>query len=265
VPVDWTGIARVTERWGAVLIEDAAQGLGTSWRGHRLGTLGALRVRSFGRGKGWTGGSGGAVLCRVPAPWNEQLTLLGRRSVGAELLGLGAAFTQWAFGRPGWFGVPASVPAFHLGETRYRHPRVARPLRRGAAMLLLRTRAAALLESERRRVAGDWLGYALPYGRGIDRITPPEGGIAGWLRFPLLREAARAGLAAGYPRILPELPAVVARLTEGARAAEWPGARRLVRQLVTLPTHSFLSTADHVRIVGAVDGYLRGRWGSAAS
>jgi dTDP-4-amino-4,6-dideoxygalactose transaminase len=268
VPVEWERIAQVAERWGALLIEDAAQGFGATWRGGRLGTFGVLSVLSFGRGKGWTGGSGGAVLCRAPAPWDETLTLLGHRSVGEELVGLGAAFTQWAFGRPGWFGVPASVPALHIGETRYHPPRVARPMRRSAAMLVLRTRSAASLEGERRRATGEWLMRTLPYSEAIERVHPPAGAISGWLRFPILfkegwegfedpRGASRAGIAAGYPCILPELPAVAAQMEGGSREGEWPGARLLVRSLVTLPTHSLLAIADHRRLIAIVERYAR--------
>jgi dTDP-4-amino-4,6-dideoxygalactose transaminase len=276
VPVDWASITAAAEHWRAIVVEDAAQGLGASWRGHRLGTLGALSVLSFGRGKGWTGGSGGAVLVRAPAPWDEKLTLLGRRSVGEELVGLGVAFTQWALGRPGWFGAAASVPAFRIGETRYHAPRVARPMRRAAAALLLRTRGAALHESERRRACGEWLAHALPHSLDLERILPHVNAVPGWLRYPVLlrqgwggfedpRRARRAGLATGYPRILPHLPAVAERMTDRSRGGAWPGAELLVRSLVTLPTHSLLTGDDRVRLVGLVDRYVRRGWGAMAS
>ena len=57
VPVDWDACSAVAARFGAVLIEDAAQGQGASWRGVPLGGVGGLSVLSFGRGKGWTGRS----------------------------------------------------------------------------------------------------------------------------------------------------------------------------------------------------------------
>ena len=62
VPVDWEAIEAVADRHGALVIEDAAQGHGATWRGRALGTLGRISTLSFGRGKGWTGGGGGAVL-----------------------------------------------------------------------------------------------------------------------------------------------------------------------------------------------------------
>jgi dTDP-4-amino-4,6-dideoxygalactose transaminase len=143
-------------------------------------------------------------------------------------------------------------------------------------MLLLRTRTAALLESERRRASGEWLTHYLPYGKAVQRIRPSEGAVAGWLRYPMLfregwkgfedpRSAARAGLAAGYPCILPELPAVAAQMTAGPQAARWPGAQLLVRGLVTLPTHSLLGIADHRRLVAIVDRYVRREWSVIAS
>ena len=143
-------------------------------------------------------------------------------------------------------------------------------------MLLLRMQGAAYLESERRRATGEWLMSALPYARSVERIHPPGDAVAGWLRFPLLlaegwegfddpRAASRAGLAPGYPRILPELPAVRARMTERSRDEDWPGARLLVRQLVTLPTHSWLTAADHARLLRIVEHYARRERGVMAS
>jgi dTDP-4-amino-4,6-dideoxygalactose transaminase len=63
-PVDWDALADLLARYGAIAVEDAAQGDHADWRGRILGSLGPISVLSFGRGKGWTGGSGGAVLVR---------------------------------------------------------------------------------------------------------------------------------------------------------------------------------------------------------
>ena len=63
-PLDWSRLTAVAREAGAVLIEDAAQGIGSDWEGRVAGTHGDLAVLSFGRGKGWTGGGGGALLIR---------------------------------------------------------------------------------------------------------------------------------------------------------------------------------------------------------
>ncbi len=51
VPLEWDALRALADRHGALLIEDAAQGHGASWRGRPLGSLGDLSVLSFGRGK----------------------------------------------------------------------------------------------------------------------------------------------------------------------------------------------------------------------
>src|SRR5439155_883687 len=53
MPVDWDAIEQCVAAFGALAIEDAAQGHGASWRGRPLGSLGRLSVLSFSRGKGW--------------------------------------------------------------------------------------------------------------------------------------------------------------------------------------------------------------------
>src|SRR6266550_976971 len=64
LPIDWVPLAALAREYGAILIEDAAQGHGARWDGRPLGTLGDISTLSFGRGKGWTGGNGGALLTR---------------------------------------------------------------------------------------------------------------------------------------------------------------------------------------------------------
>src|SRR5262245_20162459 len=62
VPIDVPAISTLAARHETLLIEDAAQGIGAALRSRPAGSFGSLAVLSFGRGKGLTGGSGGAVL-----------------------------------------------------------------------------------------------------------------------------------------------------------------------------------------------------------
>src|SRR6266545_7201880 len=61
-PVDLAQVSAVAAETGAVVIEDAAQAAGAVVKDRPAGTQGSLTVLSFGRGKGLTGGSGGALL-----------------------------------------------------------------------------------------------------------------------------------------------------------------------------------------------------------
>ena len=80
VPVDWELVGHALSGSDALVIEDAAQGHGGRWAGARLGAHGRLGVLSFGRGKGWTGGTGGALLVRDAAdyPWSSFAAHGGR-------------------------------------------------------------------------------------------------------------------------------------------------------------------------------------------
>jgi len=119
---DVPGVAALAAAHGVPVIEDAAQGAWGTLLGKRLGAFGPLTVLSFGRGKGMTGGGGGALLgigANVPGALvtaNEHLA-----SPGSSLRTLAVTSAQWALGRPSLYSLPSAIPVLHLGETIY-HP-----------------------------------------------------------------------------------------------------------------------------------------------
>ncbi len=247
-PLDWDLIREVADARCIPVVEDAAQGLGAEWKGRPAGTMGDLSILSFGRGKGWTAGSGGAVLAR--GRFGESLPHElppGPASKAREGARAGAV---WVLARPSLYGIPARVPALGLGETHYRAPTEPRAISPFAAGLALAGRDRSLAEVEvrrrkaallRERLTGDPAELALP--------EPPEQGRSGDLRLPVLipgggREHPRLGLYASYPRPLPELEPLQPLM---ARMNPCPGARRLARELITAPTHSRSgSVEEHV-------------------
>lgn len=249
IPVDWEAIESLAGTYDALVIEDAAQGHGATWRGRALGSHGRLSVLSFGRGKGWTGGAGGALLWRgkASAPAGSP----GAATISASARTLASAVAQWALGRPALYHLPASLPWLGLGETHYRAPSLPRKPRAAMAALALATRAAALTEAAcRLQNAATLLAQIPPVTRPI-RV--PESGTAGYLRLPVRVSGGQAapvalelrhlGVAASYPSTLARLPAVRHRLIAGSHD-HFPGADALVRELITLPTHSRLNKAD---------------------
>jgi perosamine synthetase len=257
IPVDWQALAAMAARYDAILVEDAAQGNGASWKGKRLGSLGEIATLSFGRGKGWTGGSGGAVLMYDAAdPAREDLWEpdLSRRS--AVALGL---IAQWALARPAVYGVPARIPALRLGQTTYLAPRSVRSIDRGAAATLIATYQAALSEAEVRRTNASQLLIEVAGNPHVRVIRTQSEATPGYLRLPVrlhkgmaeLKSAKNAlllGVSPSYPMSLCALPQLGGRLVDPERV--WPGAQTLVRELVTVPTHSRLAARDVREIVG---------------
>jgi perosamine synthetase len=261
-PVDWETVSECAAPYGARVIEDAAQGSGATWRGARLGSLGETSVLSFGRGKGWTGGSGGALLTRRRGAPTAMRNGSGRH-LGAELRVLTRAAAQWAFGRPALYGIPAALPWLGLGETRYRDPTSPQPLPRTAARLLLHDVAASREESDGRRRRAEQLLAAITVSARVQTIRPLPGAVPGYLRLPLrltagfagLRQpevAQRLGAARSYPHPLSDLAGVRERLLDAGR--RYPGAEQLARELITLPTHSLLTPRNVRQLACAVNG-----------
>lgn len=61
-PADLDGLVRVTRAWNILLVEDAAESLGSFYKGQHTGTFGALGTLSFNGNKIMTTGGGGMIL-----------------------------------------------------------------------------------------------------------------------------------------------------------------------------------------------------------
>jgi perosamine synthetase len=259
LPVDWPGLAAIARSHDATLIEDAAQGFGARFEGRPLGSFGAVSVLSFGRGKGWTGGAGGALLLR-----DDQVPATAAAPALADARAIAASAVQAAVGGPRMYWLPLAIPGLRLGETVYHDAPPARAMPRAAAAALRRARGAAIREAVARRAAAAAYRAALD---GKSQVCMPAviaGGEPGWLRFPVriggglrsldVTRAVRLGAAPVYPMPLAGLAQLRGRVVG---RTEWPGAATLVREMFTLPTHSRLEPAERhelVRIVLRGDG-----------
>jgi perosamine synthetase len=66
-PVDLDTLAALCARWGIALVEDAAESLGSTYKGHAVGSQARLAALSFNGNKVVTTGGGGAILTNDPA------------------------------------------------------------------------------------------------------------------------------------------------------------------------------------------------------
>jgi dTDP-4-amino-4,6-dideoxygalactose transaminase len=264
-PVDLGEVNRLAAEARAVVIEDAAQAAGATIHNRPAGAHASLAVLSFGRGKGLTGGSGGALLAHdeVSARVLERVraSLREPRRGLPELLALTA---QWLLENPSLYAFPAALPFLRLGETIYRAPRAARAPSAASSSVIAATWALAEREVEVRRRNAERLSIALGRQPDLEPIRRSPRAQPGYLRLPVLasargvRSAAgasarRLGIVRGYPRALCDLEGFATRCLN--RGAAFPGSRMLAERLCTLPTHGRLADVDLRRLeewIGAV-------------
>lgn len=267
MPVDLERVRSLAAAHQAVIIEDAAQGIGGSYAGRPLGANGDLAVLSFGRGKGLTAGGGGALLAgsvAFAAPVRELEESLP--PAGRGVLGLLKSAVQWALARPAVYWIPAGLPFLGLGETIYRRPHPAGRMTRGSAGVLAVTSRLVGREAEGRRCRARALRELLSGVQGLRMPLPPLASEPGYLRFPVFADAARrslllsgwgsgGGVGRGYPTTL--------RSLRGFRALPALGMQRgcdrevIVEQLLTLPVHSLASVPQGNVFAGLVSGSPR--------
>lgn len=248
IPVDLDRVGALASRYGAVFIEDAAQGVGGSWQGRPLGAHGDLAVLSFGRGKGLTAGGGGLLMAR-----GEMVSPLVRRhdqleSKGRGLRPLLVALAQAILARPSLYWIPAMLPILQLGRTIY-HPCVEPGAMSGSAFGILAETTAAVEEDAAVRRGNDAVfRETLPDHWRAGVVATDPRGARGSLRLAVRAPTAEEvqvidqlrwlGIERSYPACLADLPGFGPRCLPGSGLC--PGARLLASRLVTLPTHRWI-------------------------
>jgi len=257
-PVDLGEVNRLAAEAGAIVIEDAAQAAGATVNDRSAGIQGSLAVLSFGRGKGLTGGSGGALLAHDAA--GERVLERARGLLGEPRRGwteLLAITAQLLLERPTLYALPAALPFLHLGQTILREPRPLRAPATVSCSILAATWTLAEREVAVRRRNAERLLVEVRRQPGFTTIRTPAHTQSGYLRLPVLgstgvrRSAAetvarRLGVMPGYPNVLCDLERFRPRWLN--RDAQLPGSRLLSARLCTLPTHSRLGPHDLARL-----------------
>jgi dTDP-4-amino-4,6-dideoxygalactose transaminase len=252
LPVHYAGIAcemdtinDFAQRHGLAVIEDAAQAYLCTYRGHALGTLGALGALSFHESKNIVSGEGGALLINDPA-------LLERAHIIREKGTNRTQFLRREVTKYEWLDIGSSYLPSDLI----------------AAVLHAQLQNAEAIVGRRRVI---WDGYH-------DRLAPLE--AAGLLQRPTVPpEAIHNGHI--YYMILPDAT-TAANLIAGLRARDIaatthyvplhsaPAGRKFCRTvgsmaitdriaacLIRLPLHATLSDADTDRVTDAISEIMR--------
>lgn len=255
LPQDIDPIVRLARQGGALVIEDAAQSLGARLGGQPVGTRGDFGLFSLGPGKPISTGGGG-ILCAqaehsslsraVKRTWQE----LPASSALASGVALGRlVLLTLAFHPLGWW-IATRLNLHRVGELEASWSYKLSALTAAQASIGLRLLERLDRVNEQRRLNAERLAACL---RQLDFVHLPQAAESAapiYLRFPLLvtgeerRErlfqklwAAGIGVGRMYGRPLTEFFPQLA-------GASYPNATAIARQLLTLPTHHYLTQHD---------------------
>jgi len=262
IPVDVSRVREIAERKGSYVVEDAAQAMGASRGGKKVGTIGDVGFFSFGRGKNVTCGSGGMIVTSSPSIAGRIRTLYD--SVGGETVRASArTFIETSFMQiflsPYLYWFPRGLPFLKLGETEYHEDFPVFRIGRLKAGLLKGWKERLERSNEGRKAATHGYIESLGLKKGIGLYS----GGSSCLRFPVyLRDPGGKEIACdtfGPMGVSPMYPAPVHRIREiQGRFGEssYPSSEKIVRTLVTLPTHPLAGGSVRSRICSGIDGYL---------
>jgi perosamine synthetase len=268
VPAHIDRLQQMLAGTGIFLVDDAAQAMGAKLAGKWLGTCGDAGLFSLGRGKNFSTGSGGVILTNndlIAQALRKVCGKLKRYDLRHQSLQLLKAGLLALFIHPWVYGVPAHLPGLKLGQTIF-DPGFPMALMSGVQAGLAQDWIAKLetFSRARRANAMHFLEVLQKLPRAVSPVDSTSAGNGP--RLPIFisdEQAKRALLAASshqglgisltYPDAVDGIPFF--------RGATWygacPQARKIAREIVTLPIHPLLTDRDLERLKSVLHGYLR--------
>ncbi len=253
IPQDMDRINRLCRERGIYAVEDAAQAMGGTYKGKKLGTLGDVGFFSLGRGKNVTCGAGGIIVTnsdQIAGAIRRHYANLEEPGIGEVLKELFKFVLMTIFIHPALYGLPAGMPFLRLGRTVFYEDFPIRKLSGAQAALLKRWRER-LEQSNRIRVR------IAAYFRKRLGLQNDHGASVPYLRLPVLMRnrderdrifsvSQRRGLGISlmYPTAIDEIEEIKTVLN-GRR---FPSATKIAETLLTLPTHHLVSERDRAAV-----------------
>ncbi|MGO4616846.1 dTDP-4-amino-4,6-dideoxygalactose transaminase [Nocardia sp. 2YAB30] len=243
VAADMETLLAVAERHGLALIEDNAHGLGGTWRGRKLGTIGTMGTQSFHDTKNVHCGEGGALLL-------SDDILMARAEIMREKGTDRAQFLRGQVDKYSWQDIGSSYLPSELN----------------AAVLDAQLDEFDMIQRQRHRV-WDTYAAALPdWARRRDvqlmRVPPDREHPAHlfYLRMPteasrdsMIRHLAGQGIVAPFHYI--PLDSSPAGLKYGRTPVPCTRSARFSATIVRLPLYPMLTTQQLDRVIGGVTTY----------
>jgi len=254
-PADVARLRKLIRDPGVTTVEDAAQAMGETIEERKVGSLGDVSFFSLARGKAFSVVEGGVILTNrddLAEALNHFVGRLPRYGLLAKLKLIFKATALILLIHPRLFWLPRSMPFLRLGETLFEtdFPILKMSSFQAGLARNWREKLDNLREIRKDKV-NRWLAM-LETGR--NHLSSFLGGQSlGLLRFPLrvtdekkretlLQDSSRMGL--GIMPVYPTSINAIPELRGKIEAGEFPVAESFAGQLVTLPTHGYVTQKD---------------------
>jgi len=266
VPGNLAALEAIARVWGVFLLDDAAQCLGARVGGRSCGRFGDGGIFSLGRGKVLATVGGGIMVTdndELGGLLHEGVSRLPRPPAGAASAAIMASLVYAGMIHPRRYWLPARLPFLGLGTSRF-DPHF-RMTRLSAYQARLAEQQLPSLESHNRirRKHAEQLRTAINGVEGIEVPRPAVGADPVYIRFPILtrdrnhrshlsRRLHKSGIGAStsYPSSIEEIAGIKRYLADDQAAC--PAARSLASRILTLPTHSHVTSTDIEQIASIV-------------
>jgi len=259
IPSDLDRIRELNNNHKWYVVEDAAQAMGGTYKGRKLGTIGDVGFFSLGRGKNITCGSGGIIVTNsdvIAHAINREYAALERPRIAESVLEFLKAIVLAIFIHPSLFWLPSGLPFLRLGETIFYKDF---PVKRFSGMKagLLRDWKERLEQSNRcRRDNAQYFMKMLGMKSACD-YTPP------FLRLPFMVEnrqirdsihsrAQEKGM--GISFLYPTSVNRIEEIKDLFRNRAFPCASDIANRILTVPTHELLTEKDKRNIIKFLGG-----------
>jgi dTDP-4-amino-4,6-dideoxygalactose transaminase len=261
IPSDMDSITGLCKERGVLVLEDAAQAMGGTYKGRKLGTLGDVGFFSLSRGKNITCGSGGIIVTnsdRIAEKLDHYYSKLPSQSALSILKGFLQVIFMSIFIHPALYWFPAGLTFLELGKA-VSSPDFPIYKFNGLKAGLLRRWKDRLEKSNRIRMeTGNQFieKLNLPYPRASSisylRLPVLVGSIEARNRLYSLCLKRGLGVSRMYSSIISELP----ELSAAFHGKSFQSARLVVERFLTIPTHSLLSERDKRRLCELFNGVI---------
>jgi len=255
IPSDVDNIKNICKGRGIYIVEDAAQAMGGTFGGKKLGTLGDVAFFSLGRGKNITCGSGGIIVTcseEIADVLRKVYRGVMRVTVREYMINIISVVLMTLFITPYLYWFPHGLPFLKIGETKFYRDFPVLRLSGFQAGLMRRWREALDAYNHRRSEIGEYYRKELK----LEKTLPIFSISFPYLRFPVyvsrrnpvkdnVREHCRFF---GITRMYPDSVNNIKEIRDRFHGLSYRNSETIAQTLFTLPTHSLMRNQDKMNV-----------------